>query len=321
MKYYLAPMEGITGYVYRNAYNKYFHNIDKYFTPFIIPNKSRKLKTRELRDVLPENNKDINVIPQILTNNAEHFISTTRRLQEFGYNEVNLNLGCPSRTVVSRFKGSGFLAKREELDIFLDEIYKMDHIKISIKTRIGKENPEEFYELLKIYNKYPISELIIHPRTQRDYYNNKPNLKVFSDAIDISNSSICYNGNIFTQDDYYNIYNELKDLNKVMLGRGIISNPALMDNIKGDKKPINKQKLKDFHDEIVNEYLEMFHNEVNVLFKMKELWGYMIYLFSNNTKYGKKIRKSKNLSEYKDVVEILFINEEILQNPEIIWRT
>lgn len=321
MQYYLAPMEGITGYVYRNLYNKYFHNIDKYFTPFIIPNKSRRLKTKELRDILPENNKGINIIPQILTNSSMDFKNTVRRLQEFGYNEVNLNLGCPSGTVVSKFKGAGFLAKRDELDIFLDEIFKMDNIKISIKTRIGKERPEEFYEILKIYNKYPISELIIHPRTQRDYYNNKPNLEMFKYAMETSNSSICYNGNIFTADNYNDIVSKFKELNKVMIGRGIIGNPALMDNINGDIGPISKRKLKDFHDEIVNDYLEMFHNEVNTLFKMKELWGYMIYLFSNNSKYGKKIRKSKNLSEYRDMVEMLFSNEDIIENPEIIWQT
>ncbi len=202
MKYYLAPMEGITGYIYRNSYDKFFNNIDKYFTPFIVPNKSRSLKTKELRDVLPENNKGINVVPQILTNDSEGFIITARKLQQLGYNEINLNLGCPAGTVVSKNRGSGFLAKREELDIFLNEIFKIRDMRISIKTRIGKDNPEEFYELIKIYNKYPIEELIIHPRTQKDFYGNKPNLDVFKDAINLSVNPICYNGDIFTTNDY-----------------------------------------------------------------------------------------------------------------------
>ena len=123
MKYYLAPMEGITGYVYRNAYAKSFHNIDKYFTPFIIPKQSNKFKGKELNDILPEHNKNMNVVPQILTNDSEGFIRTARQLMEFGYNEINLNLGCPSGTVVSKFRGSGFLAKKEELDKFLYEIF------------------------------------------------------------------------------------------------------------------------------------------------------------------------------------------------------
>ena len=182
MKYYLAPMEGITGYIYRNAYEKFFHNIDKYFTPFIVPNQSRSLKTKELRDILPENNQGMNIVPQILTNDSEGFIVTAKKLKQLGYNEVNLNLGCPAGTVVSKNRGSGFLALRDELDRFLEEIYKIEDMKISIKTRIGKDTPEEFYKLIEIYNKYPLEELIIHPRTREDFYGNTPNLEVFKDA-------------------------------------------------------------------------------------------------------------------------------------------
>lgn len=311
MKFYLAPMEGITGYIYRNAYEKYFHNVDRYYTPFIIPNQSRKFKTRELTDILPENNKAKNVIPQILTNDAEGFIHTATRLEEFGYEEVNLNLGCPSSTVVTKFRGSGFLSKREELDRFLDEIFKMD-IKISIKTRIGKDSPDEFYELIKIYNKYPLAELIIHPRTRKDFYGNKPNLEVFKDAVKLSSNPLCYNGDIFTKEDYDNITKEFKDLEAVMLGRGIIANPGLMNEIK-DGKLINKQLLKDFHDEIVEGYVEIFDGDRNVLFKMKELWAYMIHIFSDNKKYAKQIKKSQNLRDYKSIVSGLFRNQEIIE--------
>jgi len=218
MKYYLAPMEGITGYIYRNSYEKFFHNIDKYFTPFIIPNKSTNLKTKELRDILLENNKGMNIVPQILTNDSEGFIITARKLQQLGYNEINLNLGCPSGTVVSKNRGSGFLAKREELDIFLDEIFKINDMKISIKTRIGKDSPKEFYELIKIYNKYPIEELIIHPRTQKDFYGNKPNLEVFKDALSLSINPICYNGDIFTNSDYHRLIKAFPEIKTVMIG-------------------------------------------------------------------------------------------------------
>ncbi len=218
MKYYLAPMEGITGYIYRNSYEKFFHNIDKYFTPFIIPNKSTNLKTKELRDILLENNKGMNIVPQILTNDSEGFIITARKLQQLGYNEINLNLGCPSGTVVSKNRGSGFLAKREELDIFLDEIFKINDMKISIKTRIGKDSPKEFYELIKIYNKYPIEELIIHPRTQKDFYGNKPNLEVFKDALSLSINPICYNGDIFTNSDYNRLIKAFPEIKTVMIG-------------------------------------------------------------------------------------------------------
>ena len=312
MKYYLAPMEGITGYIYRTSYEKYFSNIDKYFTPFIVTNQSRSLKTKELRDVFPENNKGMNIVPQILTNDSEGFINISRKLQQLGYNEVNLNLGCPAGTVVSKNRGSGFLAKREELDIFLDEIFKIDDMKISIKTRIGKDSPEEFYELIKIYNKYPLEELIIHPRTQKDFYGNKPNLEVFKDGLSLSTNPVCYNGDIFTVDDHKKLIKAFPKVDTVMLGRGILANPGLMNEIKNNTF-IDKEVLKDFHDEILYKYIELFNEDRNAIFRMKELWGYMSCIFSDNKKYAKKIKKSQTLSDYNEAVLSLFREQEIIQ--------
>lgn len=312
MKYYLAPLEGITGYIYRNAYEKVFHNIDKYFTPFVVPNQSKKLKTKELRDLLPENNKNMNVVPQILTNNSEYFINTAMRLKDLGYNEINLNLGCPSGTVVSKGKGSGFLAHREELDRFLDEIYKIEDMKISLKTRLGVESSGEFADIMKIYNKYPLEELIIHPRTQKDYYKNTPNLEVFKEALASSNNPICYNGDIFSVADHNKLITDIPSVDRIMLGRGIIANPGLMSEIINGSM-INKEILKDFHNEIFNGYIELFKDETIVLYKMKEVWGYMIWIFSDNKKYAKKIRKSQNLNEYRAVVSSLLSEQQIIE--------
>ena len=312
MKYYLAPLEGITGYIYRNTYEKYFHNINKYFTPFIVPNKSRSFNTKELKDTLPENNKGMNIVPQILTNDSEGFSTLSGKLQQLGYNEVNLNLGCPAGTVVSKNRGSGFLAKREELDMFLDEIFKINNMKISIKTRIGKDNSEEFYELIKIYNKYPIEELIIHPRTQKDFYGNKPNLEVFKDALALSTNPVCYNGDIFTSNDNHKLIEAFPEVKTIMIGRGILANPGLMNEIKSNNN-IDKKILKDFHDELLNKYVELFKEDRNTLFKMKELWGYMIYIFSDNKKYAKKIKKSQKLSDYNEAVSSLFMEQEIIK--------
>jgi tRNA-dihydrouridine synthase len=319
MKYYLAPMEGITGHIYRNSYEKFFGNIDKYFTPFIVPNESRSLKTKEFRDILPENNKGMNIVPQILTNHSEGFITTSRKLQQLGYNEVNLNLGCPAGTVVSKNRGSGFLAKREELDRFLDEIFKIDDIKISIKTRIGKDNPEEFYELIKIYNKYPMEELIIHPRTREDFYGNKPNLEIFKDALSLSTNPVCYNGDIFTVDDHKRLVEAFPELETVMLGRGILANPGLMNLIKNNTV-LDKKVLKDFHDEVFNNYIEVFNEDKNAMFRMKELWGYMIYIFSDNKKYAKKIKKAQKISDYKEAVSSLFLEQEIIDGAGMFYN-
>ncbi|WP_294154624.1 tRNA-dihydrouridine synthase family protein [uncultured Clostridium sp.] len=312
MKYYFAPMEGITGYIYRNAYAEFFDNIDKYFTPFIIPNESRKFKTKELIDVLPENNINMNIVPQILTDDSKGFINTSKKLQKMGYNEVNLNLGCPSGTVVGKGRGSGFLARRDELERFLDDIFEGSEIKISIKTRIGKESPEEFYELIKIYNKYPMEELIIHPRTRKDFYGNKPNLEVFKDAMSMSRNPICYNGDIFTVKDHDDLCKKFPQLKSIMIGRGILANPGLMKEINGEE-PINKDVMKSFHDKVLNSYLDYYPQDIGALFKMKELWSYNIYIFSQGKEYLKEIRQSNTLEEYKQIVSRLFDEQEIIE--------
>ena len=312
MKFYFAPLEGVTGYIYRNAYNKFFgQEIDKYFTPFIVPTMNYCFTSKELNDIKPEHNKNMKVIPQILTNNVEYFLSTTEKLNEFGYDEINLNLGCPSSIVVSKGRGSGFLARVDELDAFLDEIYKIDDMRISIKTRIGKDTPEEFYQLLNIYNKYPLEELIIHPRTQKDFYGNKPNLEIFKDALSLSKHSICYNGDIFTVEDHNNIKGLFPTVDKIMLGRGILANPGLMHEIKNNAL-INKEMLEGFHEEIFQSYREFFGDDKYALFRMKELWGYMIYIFSNSKEYSMKIKKSQNIAEYNEAVSKLLEEQEIV---------
>lgn len=303
-------MEGITTYIYRNAHHKYFGYIDKYFTPFIAPNKNRCFNSKELNDIKPEHNKGITVIPQILTNKAEQFIDTAKKLEDLGYKEINLNLGCPSGTVVSKYKGSGFLAKQEELKFFLDEIYSKCNVDISIKTRIGKDSPEEFYSLLELYNRYPIKELIIHPRMQKDFYKNTPNLEIWKNALELSKNPVCYNGDIFTNHLFESFMEKYPQTKTVMLGRGVLVNPMLVGKIK-DNKSTDKETIEAFHDTILIGYGELMSGDKNVLFRMKELWFYMIHLFCNYEKYEKKIKKSQSLKEYKQVVSDLLEDQEI----------
>lgn len=311
MKYYFAPLEGISGYIYSNAYEKFFsNNIDKYFTPFIVPNQSKSLKTKELRDVLPENNNGLNIVPQILTNDSKGFIETCKKLKQLGYDEVNLNLGCPSGTVVSKFRGSGFLAKREELDNFLGEIFKIRDMKISIKTRLGVDSADEFYEIMKIYDKYPMEELIIHPRTRQDFYGNKPNMEMFKDALKSSKNTICYNGDIFSVKDYEKFIEECPSVDRIMIGRGSLANPGLINEIKG-KGVVDKNILKEFHDEVCMGYKEILSGDINVLFRMKELWSYMIGMFEDSEKVAKKIKKERMLSEYNVIISRLFAEYNI----------
>lgn len=315
MKFYFAPLEGVTGYIYRNAYNKCFKKADKYFTPFVSPTSNKCFTSRELNDILPEHNKGLPIVPQILTNNSEYFIYTINELKKFGYDEVNLNLGCPSGTVVAKGRGSGFLEHKEELDIFLEEIFSKADIKISIKTRIGKDSPDDFYNIMEIFNKYPLEELIIHPRIQKDFYKNTPNMEVFKEALKCSKNPVCYNGDIFNIDDYTKLTEECPAIDAVMLGRGLIANPGLIDEIK-NHKTADKETLKSFHDEVYKGYREILSGDRNVLFKMKEFWFYMINMFAESDKYAKKIKKAKSAREYEAAITMIF-NELRIENDDL----
>ena len=305
MKYYLAPLEGVTTYVYRNAYHKYFRQMDKYFTPFIVPHREKKFSTRELKELSPEHNAGLKVIPQLLTNNVEDFLKTAKDIKALGYDEINLNFGCPSKTVVTKKRGSGFLAYPDELDAFLDEVFERTDMKISVKTRIGKEDPEEFHRLLEIYNKYPIDELTIHPRIQTDYYKNTCNWDMYEIAYTQSKNPICYNGDVHSK-SYYDMFLErFPSTEAVMLGRGIIANPGLVSVLE-EGKALNKETLRAFHDQILADYVEISSGDRNVLFKMKELWFYMISLFEDADKLHKKIKKTERVSEYEAIISTLF---------------
>ena len=311
MKIYLAPLEGITNYVYRRALFECFDGFDKYFIPFIRAKQNLNLSGREKKDLLPENNEGMYAVPQILTRKAEDFIRTVELLGEYGYEEVNLNLGCPSKTVVTKGCGAGFLDRPEELERFLDEIFEKCDIRISVKTRLGMEDASGFSELMKIYNKFPMEELIIHPRVQKDFYKNTPDLDRFTEAFATSKNPVCYNGDIFCVDDYRRICERFPELGAVMTGRGTLADPALARELRGGER-LTKAEFRKFHDQVYQTYREEVSGDRNVLFKMKELWFYMGPLFTNNKKYLKKIKKSEKCIVYEGAVAELFSNEELI---------
>lgn len=323
MKYYLAPMEGITGHIYRNALEKYFPGTDRYFTPFIAPDQNKVLRTKELRDVIPENNHVGELIPQILTNNPEHFKATVQTLRELGYQEVNLNLGCPSGTVAAKRRGSGLLAYPEEVDRLLYRIFEENQdVRISVKTRVGRDDDEDADYLMEIYRKYPLSELIIHPRTQKDFYRGQPRMELFGrllgDFDKKDGISVCYNGNLLTEENCRQFMEQFPQVEAVMLGRGVISNPGLIHALKTGEKT-DRESLRGFHDEVLEGYRRVFGNDGNALHRMKEMWIYMGHLFADHEKYLKKIRKAKSLAEYEGVVDALFRDRELLTEGPVFW--
>lgn len=313
MEFYFAPMEGITGYVFRQAYERYFSNIDSYFTPFIAPSQNKSLNSRELNDILPQHNPGIKIIPQILTNNSRDFITAFRELKKYGYEQVNLNLGCPSRTVVSKGRGAGFLGNREGLLSFLTGIFEAGEGNISIKTRTGLNSPDEIYGLMEIFNRFPLTQLIIHPRVQKDYYSGRPDWELFGEALAVSKNPVCYNGDIFSAGDYEAFVSRFPSVDRIMLGRGLLRNPGLNCRLReGASYVLEKDTIRGFHDMIYEGYQEIMPGERPVLFKMKELWSYMALIFTNHEKYAKKIKKAESSGTYEKIVDGLFREQDLV---------
>ena len=320
MKIYFAPLEGITGYVFRNAYEKYYGGIDKYFTPFISPHTKKLMDTREKRDILPENNKGLYIVPQVLTNKAEDLIDLCKQLHDdYGYQEVNLNLGCPSKTVTVKGKGSGFLEYPNQMEEFFDRFFKVSDVKLSIKTRIGYWETEEAERLFHLYERFPFEEVIIHPRLGSQMYKGRPYYDVFEDYLGKTKHSLCYNGDINSLDDLQKLDAKWENCNKFMLGRGLIARPGMLQGMcdlynseekhaDGNQKGISQDEwltFKNFHDELVEGYYAYMCEDRNTLFKMKELWTWWAVMFLGREKILKKIKKASSLQEYRMLVNAL----------------
>ena len=314
MRIYFAPLEGITGYIFRNAYSSIYGHIDKFFAPFISPSEQCPITARERKDITPENNNGINLIPQILTCRSDCFIAAAKELHSMGYSEVNLNLGCPSGTVCAKGKGAGFLPETLALQRFLDDIYSYaasDNMNISIKTRLGYYDPDEFYDLLDIFNGFPVSELIVHPRIRSDFYKGEPRKEYFEYALNNSKCPLVYNGNIFFSKDYGELSSRFgTSLDPVMLGRGLISDPSLADKLNGLTNETDFAKFRKLHDTVYHEYQKVMSPDINVLHKMRELWSYWQNLYDGCEREFKHLMKAKKYAEYEESVNLILQTKE-----------
>lgn len=312
MEFELAPMEAVTTYIYRTAYRQFFEPMDCYYTPFLSPNQNRLLSHKDLQEVLPEHNRDMFLVPQILTKDARLFVGLARELKQMGYQEVNINLGCPSATVVTKGKGAGALKDLVQLENDLDEIFQgLPDMKISVKTRIGIENPEEFWAILPIYNKFPIYKLIVHPRVQQEFYRGEPHMELLHQISNLTDLRISYNGDLFTVNRIREFEKSYPQIQSIMIGRGVIADPSMVGFLK-QGKPLTKELLRAFHDLILTDYLEISSGDRNALFKMKELWFYMNTLFQSPDAYFKKIKKAGKMAEYQTAVNQLFQEQELV---------
>ncbi len=306
-----APMEGVTRAVFRRRHHQLFGGIDRYFTPFLAPSADGVFSEKELREVLPEACAGVPTVPQLLAGRAEHFLWAAKLMEQLGYEEVNLNLGCPSGTVVAKHKGAGLLADPQELDRFLEEVFNGlagNSLKISVKTRIGIEDPDEFPALIERFNQYPICDLTIHPRLRRQFYKGKPDLAAFAYGLSHAAMPVCYNGDVFCPQDAETLQQQFPAVENLMLGRGLIADPALARALRGGQA-LTAAELRAFHDGLLEDYCACILGEVNILHKMKELWNYWAGLFPQDKKGIKALRKARDLPEYRRAAAAVLAEE------------
>ncbi len=308
-------MEGVTGYIFRRAYHQVFEDFDEYITPFLSPTNDTILTPKERNEILPEHNTGMHVIPQIITSRGYLFAEMAEALKGYGYDEVNLNLGCPSQTVVSKKKGAGVLRDGGHVRELLEDISTMSPLPFSVKMRVGFESAEEFERLLEIVRDYKMTELIIHPRTRSDYYTGPLHPECIGRALEEVKAPVVFNGDVF---DYHTAQNRLQqfpELAGIMLGRGIIRNPFLLEECRKGAytgEADFKKRLQEFLDLLLEGYAEIMKDEFTTLFRLKEAWCHLGLSFSGVDKALKGIKKSSRVSEYKALVR------EIIRNGERI---
>ena len=305
----LAPMEGLTGHVFRRVHAECFGALDRYYTPFLAPpHVWSAFGKKAAAEIDPENNRGLNVVPQLLTKDADAFVWAAQLLAEMGYSEVNLNLGCPSGTVVAKGKGSGFLRSLKELDAFLDRICAESPLPVSVKTRIGVASDAEYEAILAMYLKHPLAELIVHPRVQKDRYQGAPRQEAYGTTLAVAPFPVAYNGDIFGVEDYEALVATYLATRHVMLGRGILANPALGRMLRGGASA-TRAELEDFHNRLFEAYVAEIGG--NAVFRMKEWWFYAQHAFDNPRAVHRAVRKARKIDEYRAAVTRIFHTEAL----------
>ena len=301
MQLYFAPLEGITEGVYRRLHHKYFPGVDRYYIPFFSPTMHRCLTRKEDRELPAASSESFIAIPQIMTKVPEDFLWAAKQCADRGYQEVNLNAGCPSGTVVSKGKGSGMLADPDGLNHFLEQIFAESPIPVSVKTRLGLKSSEEFPRLLEIFDQYPIRELIIHPRVRTDFYKSPVQLDWFAYALEHSKIPLCYNGDINSLQDLSDMQSKFPTIQSFMIGRGLVGDPGMLTPGGTDIRTLEK-----FHDHLLEEYSVCFGSTRNAMFRMKENWHYLSQHFDGGEKLFKSLLKTTDIDQYRQITSEIF---------------
>lgn len=309
----LAPLRGLTDSTYRTVFSRFFPGFDSAVAPFITTYQGNSIRSSRLQDLLPENNLHLTIIPQILAKNPENFLKIANILADLGYEKVNWNLGCPYPMVANKKRGSGLLPHPDRIAAFLDTI-QSSPLSLSIKTRIGRAHPDEIMKLMSIFNQFPLTELIIHPRTGIQMYKGNVDLETFQACLEASDHPIVYNGDINTVNDYNQLSERFPTVAGWMIGRGALANPFLPGQIKGLSCNANHmQTLASFHDTLFHHYCENLSGPGHILGRIKGVWFYLSHSFVDGNKLLKKIQKTTRMSQYEHIVKSAFEHQELLE--------
>ena len=302
-----APLQGFTDRVYRKVFAQHFQGIDKFFIPYIEYQNDGSIKLQHQREIQPI--EDIVQVPQVLCNIHDHLFSLANYLKDYGYKEVNWNLGCPYPMVAKRKKGSGLLPNPSEIEEILTKWYQNPPLELSIKLRLGYENANEIFPVIEVMNLYPIKEIILHPRIGKELYKGKADLVAFQKAQTFSDHLFSYNGDIDSPETFQNLSSKIDSHKNWMIGRGLLSNPFLAEEIKSGKLITNsdkKERLKKFVVQLWDEYEQFYGHPNQPLNKMKQQWIYLANSFENPRKVFKAIKKSSSLEKYNVALELIF---------------
>lgn len=316
MQFSFAPLEGITDTAYRRAHAAIFGGADRYFTPFLSPT-FEGLTRRELA-IAGEAREEGNTVVQLMAKSPQNFLLAARQLAEMGHTEVNLNLGCPSGTVTAKRRGAGFLSVPDELDRFFDEVFATlpqyaPTMRVSVKTRVGYAEEEEFPHLLSIFNRYPLSELIVHPRTRRDMYGGGVRHAAFALALAESRAPVTYNGDIFSPADLTDLAARYPTLTRVMCGRGAVADPGLFLALRGEGLFLSEKKarLRALHDRLFEQNLALLGDSRALRCRLSDLWNFQIYLFFDSARNARPFHAAATTAEYRAAVARLFRENEL----------
>jgi tRNA-dihydrouridine synthase B len=314
---YLAPLRGITDYIFRTVYSSHFPGFDCAIAPFVTSVKGKIVKASHLKDLLPENNRKLPVIPQVIGKNPEEFIVMAAQLKEMGYTSFNWNLGCPFPQVTRNKRGSGLLPHTKTIDEFLCAVLPRISIGLSIKLRLGLVDKNDIKNVLPVLNKFPLTEIIIHPRTGSQMYAGAVDLDVFDWCVNNCAHPIVYNGDINNAAFFKTLTRRFPSVSSWMIGRHAATDPFFAETLIG--RPANAQnkhaRIKNFHDELVCAYGGIFKFEGHVLDKMKGMWLYLSQSFTNRQKSLKSIQKSKRLDCYREIVDTIVGTEALTFYP------